>query len=79
MMQNVKRRSKKDELTSSSFVWTDDEVELLLKVTNEYKVVKGMGTSSDLSVYENTRLRPFTRKRIAGVFENTHFEKRFKK
>ena len=52
---------------------------MLLKVTNEYKIVKAMGTSSDLGVYENFRLRPFTRKRIAGVFENTHFEKCFRK
>ena len=72
MAQNVKRRLKKDESNGSSFVWTDDEVELLLKVTNEYKVVKDMGTSSDLSVYKNIGLRPFTRKHIAGIFENNH-------
>ena len=58
MAQNVKRRSKKDESTGSSFVWADDEVEFLLKVTNDYKVVKVMGTSSDLSVYKNSCLNP---------------------
>ena len=30
----------------SLFTWTDDEVELLLKITNEYKTVEDVGWES---------------------------------
>ena len=46
----------------SSFVWTDDEVELLLRITNEYKVAKNAENVDWESVHQNT-MRCFHAKR----------------
>ena len=40
-----KQKKSADKSKSDSYIWTDDEVELLLKVTNEYKVNKMMGNT----------------------------------
>ena len=40
MSQSQKPGRSKGKSKADSFVWTDDEVELLLKVTIEYKVSK---------------------------------------
>ena len=37
-----KQKNTDDKSKADSYVWTDDEVELLLKITNEYKVSKAM-------------------------------------
>ena len=37
-----KQKTTHDKSKVDSYVWTDDEVELLLKITNEYKVSKAM-------------------------------------
>ena len=34
------RKKKSDKTKADNFVWTDDEVQLLLEVTNDYKVLK---------------------------------------
>ena len=44
----VKRKETKE---LHVFTWTDDEVELLLKVTNEYKVAKAAKTIDWESVH----------------------------
>ena len=35
-----KPKEKSDKTKADNFVWTDDEVQLLLEVTNDYKVSK---------------------------------------
>ena len=40
-----KQKQSADKSKSDSYIWTDDEVELLLNVTNEYKVNKTMGNT----------------------------------
>ena len=35
-----KPKEKSDKTKADNFVWTDDEVQLLLEVTNDYKVLK---------------------------------------
>ena len=35
-----KPKEKSDKTNADNFVWTDDEVQLLLEVTNDYKVSK---------------------------------------
>ena len=52
----AKKKKKDDKDVSKSFKWIDDEAELLLKVTNEYKVLKaveGVDWESVQSKYSN--------------------------
>lgn len=51
MSKTTKTQKKPDEESkSNNYVWTDDEVEFLLKVANEYKVSK---TNIDWESYQS--------------------------
>ena len=42
MSHSGQKPKRNDEGKADSFIWTDDEVELLLKVTVEYKTLRAM-------------------------------------
>ena len=48
-----KRKEKSDKTKADNFVWTDDEVQLLLEVTNDYKVSKAAKNID----WESTRVK----------------------
>ena len=53
-----KPKEKNDKTKADNFVWTDDEVQLLLEVTNDYKVSKAAKNIAIKGGGRPTRLLP---------------------
>ena len=86
-----KPKETSDKTKEDNFVWSDDEVQLLLEVINYYKVLKAapLGKALDkrdwrrhLTSAFSQRLRKYTftatRRRIKGVFKFIHFGEHFR-
>ena len=71
ILQDNKKLKRKEKSKSNNFVWTDDEVELLLKVANKYKVSK---TSENIDWESCQSKYSDTHKRLLDQYPSTQQE-----
>ena len=76
-----KPKEKSDKTKADNFVWTDDEVQLLLEVTNDYKVSKaatGSRASQSTLTFLNYigNITHHLKKSLQKLKKNTHTRKK---